>query len=233
MYVKRKEIIFIGDFNMDMLIGQNNPQRPNQDLSNFIEQLCLTNLITNPTRVTKSTKSLLDVILVSHPDRFVTSGNLHLGISDHDLIYVVRKQKLPKTKAKSIEFRSIKNLNHAAFKTDLGTIPWDSSYIFENVDDVWHHWASLYSSVLDKHAPVQKICLRTNQLPWTNPNIQKQMCLRNRLYKKFRRFSTEANWLNYKVQHNKVTSLKRDIHIVSFCRPILGKNETSATDQQI
>ena len=123
MYVKRKEIIFIGDFNMDMLIGQNNPQRPNQDLSNFIEQLCLTNLITNPTRVTKSTKSLLDVILVSHPDRLVTSGNLHLGISDHDLIYVVRKQKLPKTKAKSIEFRSIKNLNHAAFKTDLGTIP--------------------------------------------------------------------------------------------------------------
>jgi hypothetical protein len=107
MYVKRKEIIFIGDFNMDMLIGQNNPQRPNQDLSNFIEQPCLTNLITNPTRVTKSTKSLLDVILVSHPDRFVTSGNLHLRISDHDLIYVVRKQKLPKTKAKSIEISSI------------------------------------------------------------------------------------------------------------------------------
>jgi hypothetical protein len=152
--------------------------------------------------VTKSTKSLLDVILVSHSDRFVTSGNLHLGISDYDLIYVVRKQRLPNTKATYIEFRSINNLIHAAFKTDLGTIPWDSSYIFENVDDIWHHWASLYSSVLDKHAPVQKIRLRTNQLPWINPNIQKQMRIRNLLYKKFRRFSTEANWLNYKVLEN-------------------------------
>ena len=139
MYAEHKEIIFIGDFNMNMLIGQSNPHGPNQDLSNYIEQLCLTNLITIPTRVTKSTESLLDVILVSHPDRFATSGNLQMGISDHDLIYVVRKQKLPKTKAKSIECCSIKNLNHSAFNTDLGLIPWDRSYIFENVGDVWHH----------------------------------------------------------------------------------------------
>ena len=68
------------------------------------DQFCLTNVIRNPIRVTNSLKSLLDVILVSLPDRYATNGNLHLGISDHDLIFIVRKQKLPKPKARIIEF---------------------------------------------------------------------------------------------------------------------------------
>ena len=51
MYAKRKEILFIGDFNMDMLSGKDNPQGPSQELSGFCDQLCLTNIIRNPTRV--------------------------------------------------------------------------------------------------------------------------------------------------------------------------------------
>ena len=54
---------------------------------------CLTSNTSVPTRVTASTKTLLDVILVSHPERFVSSGTLRLGINDHDLIYIVRITK--------------------------------------------------------------------------------------------------------------------------------------------
>ena len=107
MYAKRKEILFIGDFNMDMLAGSNDIQGPHQDLSNFCDQFCLSNTIEEPTRVTASTKTLLDVILVSHPDRFASSGSLRLGISDHDLVYIVSKQKLPKPKARILEYRSM------------------------------------------------------------------------------------------------------------------------------
>ena len=42
MYAKRKEVLFIGDFNMDMLSGKDNPQGPSQELSGFCDQLCLT-----------------------------------------------------------------------------------------------------------------------------------------------------------------------------------------------
>ena len=34
--------------------------------------------------------------------------------------------------------------------------PWDSAYIFEDVDDLWDHWAKLYCQVLDTHAPLKK-----------------------------------------------------------------------------
>ena len=90
MYKKRKENMFIGDFNLNLLTGNTNPAGPNKELSDFCSRFCLTNCIQDPTRITDSTQSLLDVILVSHPERYATSGNLHLGLSDHDLIYTLR-----------------------------------------------------------------------------------------------------------------------------------------------
>ena len=108
MYAKRKEIIFIRDFNMNMLSSKHNTLNP--ELSDFCDKFCLSDVIDKPTRVTDTTFSLIDVILVSHADRMSTSGNLHLGVSDHDLIYVIRKQRLPKPKAKKIEFRTTKGL---------------------------------------------------------------------------------------------------------------------------
>ena len=132
-----------------------------------------------------------------------------MGISDHDLIFVVRKQKIPKPKARTIEFRTLKNMDQNAFLADLNSAPWDNSYIYDNIDDIWSHWSDLYKQILDDHAPVKRIKLRNNQLPWVSPDIQMQIRKRNRLYKKFRRTPTDLNWSNYKVQRNRVTALKK------------------------
>ena len=54
-------------------------------------------------------KSLIDVILVNRPVHWATSGSLQLGMSDRHLIYIVRKQRLPKSKVKVIESRRMKH----------------------------------------------------------------------------------------------------------------------------
>ena len=59
----------------------------------FCDRFCLHNQINEPMRVTDKTKTLLDVISASHPERYVTCGNLHLRVSDLDLVYAVRKNK--------------------------------------------------------------------------------------------------------------------------------------------
>lgn len=212
-----------------MLESSDNPKGPNKDLTYFADQFCLTNVINEATRTTNYSKTLLDIVLTSHPERLATSGILQVGISDHDLIFVVRKQKLPKPKARTMEFRSLKNLDQKAFFSDLKDVPWDSSYIYDNIDDIWSHWSALYKQVLDDHAPVKKIRLRNNQLPWISPDIQKQIRIRNRLYKKFRRAPTDLNWSNYRVLRNKVTALKRNA-IKHFCVDA-ALPKTSATGQ--
>ena len=44
-------------------------------------------LIKEPTRVTSSSESHVDLFLTNEPDKFVTSGVSPIGCSDHSLIY--------------------------------------------------------------------------------------------------------------------------------------------------
>ena len=103
----------------------------------------------------------------------------------------------------------MKQLNQDAFLADLATTPWDTAFIFDNIDDVWAHWCTLFNAIVEKHAPAIKKRVRSNQLPWINVEIKKAMRLRNKLYEKYRRHPTEDTWEHYRVQRNLVTKLKR------------------------
>ena len=70
--------------------------------------------------------------------------------------------------------------------------------------------------MLENHAPVKQLRLRSNQLPWINADIQNQIRLRNRLYRKFRKISSEENWVKCKTQRNLVTNMKRKA-VKQFC----------------
>ena len=156
MYRSRRELLLLGDFNMDMTNDESVGRRADSNLTDFCDKFCLDNQIKEPTRVTENTKTLIDVMLASHPERYATCGTLDLGVSDHVLIYAVRKNKLPRPKPHKIEYRSMKRFSEKDFLADLNNVPWDSAYIFDNVDDQWDHWAKLYNEVLDKHAPLKK-----------------------------------------------------------------------------
>ena len=137
MFKCRQEIILIGDYNLDMLVNEDEGRTENKALKDLCDKFCLFNQITEPTRITEKSKSLIDVILASHPERFATCGNLHLGVSDHDLVFAVTKQKIPRPKAREIEYRSMKNLDENELLAELRRVPWDSAYIFEDVDDLF------------------------------------------------------------------------------------------------
>ena len=89
----RQEVLLLGDFNMDMYENMAENRYPNRNLLDFCQRFSLVNMITKPTRVTDKSKTLIDVILTSLIERFSTAGNLHLGVIDHDLIFIVRRNK--------------------------------------------------------------------------------------------------------------------------------------------
>ena len=105
-------------------------------LVDFCERFCLENKILEPTRVTGDTKSLIDVALTGYQERFVTSGTLQLGVSDHYLIFVVRKNKLPRPRPRFLEYRSLKNFDLAKFLSDLKEVSWGTAYTYDNADNV-------------------------------------------------------------------------------------------------
>ena len=216
MYNTRRELLLLGDFNMDMYENRDEGRFPDTRLVDFCNRFCLSNRIDNPTRVTKTSKSLIDVLLTSHAERYATSGSLHLGLSDHDLIFTVRKNKNSRPQPRLIEFRSMKNFKLPDFLADLKRVPWSSAYTFDNADDVWAHWRALFKDVLDQHVPLKKKWIRGDQLPWISPDLLREISHRNKLFKRHKRNPTSTSWDDYKRQRNKVTSLKRNA-VKRFC----------------
>jgi exonuclease III len=79
-----KDIVICGDLNCNLI---NNESPDTQALVTFCITMNLTQLIAEPTRVTASSQSLIDVILVSNPGIVMESGVVMSTISDHYVCY--------------------------------------------------------------------------------------------------------------------------------------------------
>ena len=90
-------------------------------------------LIIQPTRVTETSKSLIDVIFTSNPAIIVDSGIVETHISDHFLVFAALNLRMPKPPAAYVVSRSYKYYDPQSFLSDLNKIPW-----YENIlsDDV-------------------------------------------------------------------------------------------------
>ena len=117
-------------------------------LREILELYQLTQLADSPTRITKSSQSLLDVAITSTPEKIISSGVVHLGVSDHSLIYVIRKiNPSSNTKAQGhnlLKFRNFKNFNVARILDDLHDVPWENIRYKRNIDDMWDLWKSYF-----------------------------------------------------------------------------------------
>ena len=91
-------------------------------------------IISDVTRVSKTSFTTIDLILVSDTDKISQRGVLDLRISDHCQIYCTRKV-LRKTinSHNTMKIRSLKNYNKKTFKANLLDVDWSSVICSDNV----------------------------------------------------------------------------------------------------
>ena len=110
---KNKELHILGYLNCNMLTNITN--QPTKYLMKFWKHIYqLFQLITEPTRVTTNSCTLIDHYIMSTSEKIVRSGVIHIGISDHSYINVIKKINPvlnTRKKAKKIEVRNIKRFN--------------------------------------------------------------------------------------------------------------------------
>jgi hypothetical protein len=78
--------------------------------------------IKTPTRITPKTSTLIDVIFTYIGDKIIRDRSLPLRISDHSLVYLCQKLRIPKDSPKVILTRQYKKYNVNAFNYDLNAI---------------------------------------------------------------------------------------------------------------
>ena len=98
--------------------------------------------------------------MTNRPDVVSSSGVKPCGISDHDVLYLIRNPRAPKLKIppKTINIRNYKRFNIQEFQHDLKGIPMEHiQLVSKDVDEVWLRWKAFFLNILDKHAPVASI----------------------------------------------------------------------------
>ena len=173
----------------------------------ILETYQLSQFITEATRITNISCTLIDHYITSMPEKIYSTGVIHTGISDHSLIYGIRKiNPIVSTRnmTRNVEVRNMKRFNHNSFREDLLAQPWEQIFLESYTDSMWALWKKLFLEVLDKHAPVQRIRKRKSGVPWLTGEIKKIIFERDKLKRKAMVTGSRAAWDKYKSTRNKV-----------------------------
>ena len=80
-----KEIIILGDFNIDY------NKTDNRDFKSLLNIFRLKQVITEPTRTTETSSTLIDLIITNRPENITKKGVFPNSIADQDMITCSRK----------------------------------------------------------------------------------------------------------------------------------------------
>jgi hypothetical protein len=138
--LENKEILLMGDLNCD--VSKFPPDAHTRRLQFLSCVYQLEQLINEPTRVTRTSASLIDLIFTNKKENIVKSGVIHRGISDHSLIFAIRKFFTPKSRQNVRYVRNFKNFNATDFLNDLSQMPWEKVAQYENPNSCWQLWKS-------------------------------------------------------------------------------------------
>ena len=128
---ENSEFHLLGDINCNMLSGS--PDSNTSELLNILDIYDFHQLITEPTRITLTSQTLIDLCITNFPDKITASGTFSLGISDHSLVYLVRKSSYPKWQInKPVIRRDFKQFKEANFLYDLNELNFDEASHCEN-----------------------------------------------------------------------------------------------------
>ena len=83
---KNVEYFLLGDLNVDFKQSVKSSYR--DKLNEIFDIYSIHQLINEPTRITETSSSLIDLCLTNSASTVADSGVLHLSISDHSLIYI-------------------------------------------------------------------------------------------------------------------------------------------------
>ena len=95
--------------------------------------------------ITINSKTLIDHFVTNEAQNISSSGVVKIGISDHYLIYGIRKFPSFKSNPKYIVTRNMKNFNPALFIYDLKNVPWDLLHVSDDPNDMdVYTWENLW-----------------------------------------------------------------------------------------
>ena len=208
-----KELILLGDTNCDLTTVQQNDVHAMDGNAKYIcriyELLNFKQLIEEPTRVTLNTATIIDHIATTHCRNIVDSWVYQMALSDHYLVYCIRKFNGAVTKDhKVIKTRKMNIFDEGQFLTDVASVCWERVVTqTDDVDIIVKNWSALFSWIIDKHAPILQMCVSEKYCPWINHDLKVLMRNRDRMKMVALKRKSSTMMDSYRQLRNRVNTL--------------------------
>lgn len=196
------ELVCLGDFNINLL----NFDSKHIKFNSLLESYGLHQLINAPTRITKNTSSLLDLIIVSDPKIFLSHGVVDVHISDHSLIYCQLLVPVLPIMSETRIYRDFSNFNYEQFCVDIQQITWGDIFQMDNIDQKVDFLSTNISTLFNVHVPSKIRRFSKPFAPWLTDNLKLMMSLRDNALKRFRLNKKIETWNYYKRLRNYTNS---------------------------
>ena len=163
------------------------------------------------TRVTPNSSSLLDPIFLNNPSILRNSTVLPNFCSDHSPSVVEINFSTPREKAYSRIVRDYDHSDYTSIQSYFREIDWydkfgDSDDVNE-LNDILNHEVK---HVRDTFVPEKRILVRPRDKPWISSDIKQKIRRRNRLYKKAKTRNLASDWEKYRDIRNEVINMIRE-----------------------
>ena len=161
------------------------------------------------TRITNTTKTLLDHILVNNSDFYCISGTIDPGLSDHQLVYATRKRLKPKGDTSYFMSRSYRNFDEVLFYHTVSNINWLPLYMITDLDACTEYFTNVLRMIIDIHAPYKKIKCRSNQPKWVTEDFLSLIDEKEHLCHIYNKNRTQYNAARKREAERRVKQMKR------------------------
>jgi len=200
----RKEVILMGDINVDFL-----KRNCHENIKTILQVNGLKQLVKSATRITEHSTTLIDIITSNNPTNIRETVVIPAAYSDHDMVGCIRKINHIKYEPKLTTTRNYARYDHAAMSNDLKAINWDPVLKSKNVEEAVELFNDLLTDVFNRHAPFTTKRVKGKATPWIDREIRDCMDRRDKLLRRGRKYKDPNDWLLYKSLRNQCTNRLR------------------------
>ena len=160
-------------------------------------------MITEPSRTTEKSSTLIDLIITNRPDNITNKGVFPNSIADHDMIACSRKINNICYNPKTIKCRNYTNYSPEELKSDVAKIDWSPVYDATDVDLAVQYFTSSLQLVFETHAPHIEKRVKGRPCPWLDIDTKKLMNRRDQTLRKASKYKSNDDWKSCKTLRNK------------------------------
>src|SRR5688572_1861759 len=210
---KTRDIYILGDFNIDLLKAQDHP--PTSKFLDIMSSHHFLPSITQPTRITTTSSTLIENIFSNRTSKVVDSYILASDISDHlPILARINLTPIAEDTTANLVTRNINAASCEQFKTLLSQVDWSvvsDSCAGNDPDSSYDLFLSLFKTAYNTAFPLKKQKLKAHggcKQPWMTPGLLKSCRKKSKLYLKFIKNPSHDNKSKFVTYRNKFKTIR-------------------------